>query len=838
MERLEFYPKGESLNGKNYIFFAAHPADREQYFDLLRQEIRSIEDNCVFWYDTRPEDPWEDIMQVDIARMQLILFPVTTALLQEDNGAISRVLPFAIAHNLTVLPILMEPGLESMYQQVFGDRQYLDKVTMDPTAIPYREKLRRFIQDHLVSKEMAEKIRQAFDAYIFLSYRKKDRALAAKLMQLIHEIPQMRDVAIWYDEFLIPGENFNDNIAEALDRCDLFAMAVTPNLVNEDNYVLSTEYPKAVEAAKPILAVQMENTDTEIFHKCFEGLCGTVDAYNYDVLSGALFGNLRHITLAQNNDPLHNYLVGLAYLHGIDVEMDHKRALKLITDSANKDCPEAMERLAVLYFDGTAVKRDFDIALQWREKAVQWWRKKCRESDDVANRFYLADMLAQMGSQLLERELVKQAIKAYREAVDRYAACEQELGVHVIEKRLDALELLACACSNDNDFAGAKTAIFCVVEALSHMPVEDMDPAKRDMLARLYADAGFAEENSGNMEEAQRLYRKSLEVASDTSQGEDAKAYAQLGLGKLYLEQGKCLQAQICLSETIRICRERLQTENTVAHWESIIKAKLLLSDVYCLDNKFKEARAVLQDALNISQEIAQKTGMIAMRCNVAKCYSFLGTLYSTWGKRNRAVDFHRESCHIFEELAEQTNTDLYRQYIASTYVSLAEVYGDLKQWEKADAFYQAAEESFAKLENPIQRDKSLAITYGKHSQIHFETNDLRQGKRCLNEAKSLAVKLLEMGDFPEMCYLLSNVYKALSELYRCWNNPDSAVDCMEKSLEIAQALPVSSENNAHMAECCRVLSAIYSNTGKMEQANAYYQQAKKYEKEGMQERE
>ena len=840
MERFSLYPDGESTKEKNRIFFAAHPEDSDLYFKTLWNEITAIEGNCVCWFDAQPEQPWDATLSECLTQtgIQLFVFPVTFKLLTSQCNAITALLPYAKEEKIPILPILLEPGLEEMYGRIFGDRQYMDKVTEDSTAIPYAEKLKRFLQDTLVSKEMAEKIRQAFDAYIFLSYRKKDRALAAKLMRLIHEIPQMRDVAIWYDEFLIPGENFNDNIAEALTKSDLFAMAVTPNLVNEDNYVLSTEYPKAVETLKPIIAAQMENIDAEAFQGRFKGHCSTVDAYDYEVLSGALFSNLKHIVLAQNDDPMHNYLVGLAYLNGIDVEMDHQRALKLITDSANRDCPEAMERLAVLYFDGIGVERDFALSLQWQKKAVRWWHKKCQESDDVADRFRLAEMQAQLGTQFLERRLVKEAINAYKEAVNNYTVCEQELGVQVIEKRLDALELLACACSNDNDFNGAKEAVFCVVDALSHISVEEMESEKRDMLARLYANAGFAEESAGHMEEAQSLYHKSLVVASNTSNGKDAKAYAYFGLGKMYLSQENIPQAQNCLTEAIRICRERLQTENTVAQWEVLFNAELLLSDIYSVGRKFQEAKAVLQDALNIAQEVAEKTGMLAMRCNVATCYNFLGTLYGVWGKLNRSADCYRISCDIYEELAENTNADVYRQHLASAYASLGDVYFDQNQWEQADASYRAAEETFAKLENPIQRDKGLAATYGKHSQIYLETKDYRKLKRCLDNARSLAVKLLDVGDFLEMRYLLAETYKATGELYRNWKNPDSAASCLRKSLEITRALPACPENYARMAECCRILSAIYSDAGKLEQANAYYQQAKAYQKESTQEKE
>ena len=56
-------------------------------------------------------------------------------------------------------------------------------------------------------------------------------------MRLIHQNDFCRDIAIWYDEYLEPGENFNNAILKAIEKSKLFTMVVTPNLINEDNYV-------------------------------------------------------------------------------------------------------------------------------------------------------------------------------------------------------------------------------------------------------------------------------------------------------------------------------------------------------------------------------------------------------------------------------------------------------------------------------------------------------------------------------------------------------------------------------------------------------------------------
>ncbi len=112
--------------------------------------------------------------------------------------------------HIPVLPFMMEEGLDILYatEEYFGEAQYLNPRSHDTTEIRYEEKLKNYLDSVLISDETARRIRTAFDAYIFLSYRKKDRKYANELMHLIHDIPNFRDIAIWYDEFLTPGENF------------------------------------------------------------------------------------------------------------------------------------------------------------------------------------------------------------------------------------------------------------------------------------------------------------------------------------------------------------------------------------------------------------------------------------------------------------------------------------------------------------------------------------------------------------------------------------------------------------------------------------------------------
>ena len=108
-------------------------------------------------------------------------------------------------------------------------------------------------------------------ARIFLSYRKDDRALAQKLMELVHRIKFCRDVAIWYDEYLIPGENWEKSVMNELKRSEVFLLNVTKNLLADGNFVFKKEYPAAINSGRPILPAETEPTDRDKLEDMYNG---------------------------------------------------------------------------------------------------------------------------------------------------------------------------------------------------------------------------------------------------------------------------------------------------------------------------------------------------------------------------------------------------------------------------------------------------------------------------------------------------------------------------------------------------------------------------------------
>lgn len=177
MAVLKYRTKNEvNLKEKPRIYFTCHPSDFDKSFNKICKDIFKTQD-CIIYYkeDMAVSIPEQD-RDIDIGRNNLIVVPVTFKLLTTPNYAMDEELAYAFSEHIPVLPIMMESGIDQFYAQPdkFGELQYLNPYSNDATEISYESKLKRFLESVLISNELARRVRAAFDAYIFLSYRKKD----------------------------------------------------------------------------------------------------------------------------------------------------------------------------------------------------------------------------------------------------------------------------------------------------------------------------------------------------------------------------------------------------------------------------------------------------------------------------------------------------------------------------------------------------------------------------------------------------------------------------------------------------------------------------------------
>lgn len=436
MFSLKYKTKGGKYpNRKPRVFFCCYPEDFS-FFEHISEQVLTEADCSVWYLESEPETEEEKQMLFwDLMEMQLFVAPVTSVFLREHSYARQELIPFLLEKNIPFLPLMQEAGLDDIFTKTFGDIQYLYEFDQSQAALPFTTKLRNYLQTVLMSVS-TEDIEKAFRARIFMSYRKKDRNDARNLMKMIHAQRKLEDVAIWYDEYLVPGENFNDSIAGMIDACDLFLMAVTPNLVKERNYIEMKEYPCAVEAAKPILPCEVRRTSRAELEKRYQGIPTCVGEKEIGSHLENLFEDYPSVF---HSAPKSQYHIGCAYLLGIEVEADREHGIRLIKQAAEEKCKEAMHFLYLAYRYGNGVKQDLNKAFAWQKRFVQQCGELAEKApDSMAVREFIAQSI-DLGTVLQEAGKYEEGIAVYEKAktyVSKYKQCLNPYEITFLEVNL------------------------------------------------------------------------------------------------------------------------------------------------------------------------------------------------------------------------------------------------------------------------------------------------------------------------------------------------------------------------------------------------------------------
>ncbi|MGN0650973.1 MAG: toll/interleukin-1 receptor domain-containing protein, partial [Oscillospiraceae bacterium] len=305
----------------------------------------------------------------DIRSFQLVVVIVTAELFTSPSAVIN--IKAAQELHVPLLPLMMESGQESRFNQLFNDLQCLYPFAQDSTQESFDKKLQDFLNVVLIDDKLEKEVKNSFDGYMFLSYRKKDREYANRLIKLIHRFDFCRDIAIWYDETIIAGENFNKAIEQALINSDIFLLLVTPSILEDGNYVQTIEYPTATANKKPVLPVEMVPTNDEKYDK-YNGLAECINPENTELLRRKLAEFVGLIPKKNHpNAAHHTYLMGIAYLYGIDVETDPERGLQLIHEAVEMGSPYAAGKLSQMYKAGQFVEKSFKKSIYWLGKKVE-----------------------------------------------------------------------------------------------------------------------------------------------------------------------------------------------------------------------------------------------------------------------------------------------------------------------------------------------------------------------------------------------------------------------------------------------------------------------------------
>lgn len=492
---LKYLTSGEAKVAlKRKVFCAYHPNDSQ----LLGEVFRDLSAACactLFYYEPGKEPTTGAQLEEDLASMNLFVLPVTSDFLFKPCFANSTAYAFAEKHAIPVLPILFESGLETLFNEKIGNLQCLSKVqeVFDATAVPYREKLSNYLSQTLSADLDMKRCSAAFDASIFLSYRKKDRKYAQQLMEMIHKDKSCRNIAIWYDEFLIPGEDFNDGIKAELEDSSIFVLVVTPHIVEGNNYITTTEYPMATFLNKSVLPFEMLPTDREKLKVFCPGIRDTLSTRSGRRIRKTVLGSLSTLGIVpRENTAERTFLIGLAYLKGICVEKNSKLGFSMIHKAARANVPEAIKTLVFLYRNAEGTKQDLKEAIHWQKGLLSgcirdYEKDSSRENalKMIAGLFDLAQIQTQNGN-------ISDAQETYRQTALFCASGGPR--DEILSKKYAAMAYEAAGSLWLKQGEYLEAQVSCFEEALSlRQALMDLEPTVESRLALIALCQSMAE---------------------------------------------------------------------------------------------------------------------------------------------------------------------------------------------------------------------------------------------------------------------------------------------------------------------------------------------------------
>ena len=701
--------RDSSPNGKPRVYFTCHPDDFEKHFEKICADIFKTHDCAIYYTEDMTEEIADQDKETELGRMNLFVVPVTNKLLTKPNRAIDDDLAYAKQKEIPVLPFMMEAGLDKIYatSDRFGERQYINPYSTDITEIRYEDKLKKYLESVLISDEMAKRVRAAFDAYIFLSYRKKDRRYANELMRLIHKNEGCRDIAIWYDEFLTPGESFRENIQKAMKDSKLFTLLVTPSLLErtpdgKKNFVMEQEYPAACQAKMPILPAEMVKTDRAELLKLCDDISADILPPFADPTDEAAFRDrflnaLNKVAIAENDsDPEHNFLIGLAYLNGIDVEVNRERGIALITSAAKADLLEAMEKLVVLHEE----QLRYDNAIFWAKKIVEHYQRLCVDNPEEFEP-ELANSYGALGSLYRKTQRYAQAGEAFTTALE-------------IQKRLS----------------------------------ERNPDAFESDLATLYRNLGALYLNTKRYEQAEKALNAALEIQKrlskqnpDAFEPDLATSYNNLGI--LYKETQRYAQAEEAYNAALEI-QKRLSERNPDAFEPNLAASYNNLGDLYEETQRYAQAEKLFNAALEIQKRLTKRTPG-AFEPDLATSYNNLGLLYRDMQRYTQAEKALNAALEIRKRLSKQ-NPDAFEPVLATSYNNLGDLYEKTQRYTQAEKALNAALgiQKHLSERNPDAFEPNLAAIYNNLSFLYNKTQRYTQAEKAFSAALEIRKRLVK----------------------------------------------------------------------------------------------
>lgn len=363
----------------------------------------------------------------------------------------------------------------------------------------------------------------------------------------------------------------------------------------------------------------------------------------------------------ENFDDEKDFLIGLAFFSGIDVEKDNDKAVSIIFTSAQKGFPDAIDKLSQMYWHGDGIPRNYENSIMWRKRLIDIYEKQIDNDNNEKIQKYLASLEC-LSSDLYE-------LSSYRESLS--------YGLRIIDflskqakLSLRSLYILGTACdicSKNSKMLGlVDEAIkfgkrFCEItdEIYNHSPsVENWHN-----IAVAYERLGDVYFSNGNMSEGEKCYQKShiinIQINNDLDSSDSALALSSscVALGNIYLRLEDYSTSGTHYAQAVDLRRRLLLSDDSDENRRNLGEALLLYGTVRLIQEDFTSSELLVKESKDIFRDLVDRIGTIDCNHSLSVALNRYGKLFEAKSKINEAIECYSGSISIRKKVLSEIRT-------------------------------------------------------------------------------------------------------------------------------------------------------------------------------------
>ena len=351
---------------KKRLFILHHPANQE----LMRKKAKHLAKllDCAVYYLNYGQFRYPDADEFCslLNGMDIVVPFVTEEFLDETEeddryegmfDLIQYVFRYVKKRHIPMMPLMIDEGLEKDFDRICGKIHFLQNNESEHRYLTLDEKIKNFYDQIIHPVEEGEPEPIVLKNRIFISYRRKDKDAAKKLIDLVKNYEDFYDVGLWYDELLTVGFEYDNEIKGKIANSTIMLMYVTNNIFGSYNYVKDEEYP-AAKGKIPIIPIYDEPFDKDKFNETFPDLINPVH------ISECIDEIKKHL-VKENRSIGHDIEVAKAYLYGDGVIKSVDKAESILLK--HKDNIFVVSYLASIYRGRFGYKYDLEKAIVYQK---------------------------------------------------------------------------------------------------------------------------------------------------------------------------------------------------------------------------------------------------------------------------------------------------------------------------------------------------------------------------------------------------------------------------------------------------------------------------------------